>query len=55
MENTNKNKSYEWYLLIDEVSLLATTGEKSPSYVNEENKEAWRRYSNRVIMKSFRS
>lgn len=40
MNKDNGHKSYEWYLLFDEITCLVTGGEECPSYVNEENKEA---------------
>ena len=49
MENNNQHKHYQWYLQFDEITWRATFGDECPPFVNEENKEAWRRYLNQVI------
>lgn len=42
-------KSYRWYLEIEEVSGEISSASLFPPYVNEENKETWRRYLKQVI------
>lgn len=49
MGNNNQHKRYQWYLQFDEITWRATYGDECPPFVNEENKEAWRRYLNQVI------
>lgn len=49
MENHNQHKRYRWYLQFDEITRLASSADECPPFVNEENKEAWRRYLNKVI------
>ena len=49
MENHNQHKRYRWYLQFDEITWLASSADECPPFVNEENKEAWRRYLNKVI------
>ena len=49
MKNNNQHKRYRWYLQFDEITRLASSADECPQFVNEENKEAWRRYLNKVI------
>ena len=49
MKNNNQHKRYRWYLQFDEITWLASSADECPQFVNEENKEAWRRYLNKVI------
>lgn len=49
MGNNNQHKRYRWYLQFDEITWQASSADECPSFVNEENKEAWRRYLNQVI------
>lgn len=54
MESSNQYKRYRWYLQFDEITWRATYGDECPPFVNEENKEAWRRYLNQVIKKHLK-
>lgn len=44
-----QHKSYQWDLEIQEVTWHTIYGHSFPPFVNEENKEAWRRYLNQII------
>ena len=48
MENNNQHKRYRWYLQFDEITWPGAYYNECPPFVNEENKEAWRRYLNKV-------
>ena len=49
MENNNQHKRYRWYLQFNEITWQASYADECPLFVNEENKEAWRSYLNKVI------
>ena len=49
MENNNQHKRYQWYLQFDEKTWQTSYADECPPFVNEENKEVWRRYLNKVI------
>ena len=49
MENNNQHKRYQWYLQFDEITWQTSYADECPPFVNEENKEVWRRYLNKVI------
>lgn len=47
--NNTQHKSYLWHLDIEPFTWHTFYGEQCPSFVTEENKEAWKRYLTKII------
>ena len=55
MNNINpQHKSFLWHLDFEPFTWHTFYGEQCPSFVTEENKEAWRRYLTKVIKKHLK-
>lgn len=54
MDNTTQHKSFLWHLDIEPFTWHTFYGEQCPSFVTEENKEAWKRYLMKVIKKHLK-
>ena len=49
--NNTQHKSFLWHLDFEPFTWHTIYGEQCPSFVTEENKEAWQRYLKKVIKK----
>ena len=54
MDNTTQHKSFLWHLDIEPFTWHTFYGEQCPSFVTEDNKEAWKRYLMKVIKKHLK-
>lgn len=52
--NTTQHKSFLWHLDFEPFTWHTFYGEQCPSFVTEENKEAWKRYLKKVIKKHLK-
>ena len=52
--NNTQHKSFLWHLDFEPFTWHTFYGEQCPPFVNEENKEAWRRYLTKVIKKHLK-
>lgn len=52
--NILQHKSFLWHLDIEPFTWHTFYGERCPSFVTEENKEAWKRYLTKVIKKHLK-
>lgn len=52
--NSTQHKSFLWHLDIEPFTWKTCYGEQCPSFVTEENKEAWQRYLKKVIKKHLK-
>ena len=55
MDNITQHKSFLWHLDFEPFTWHTFYGEQCPPFVNEENKEAWRRYLTIVIKKHLKA
>lgn len=55
MNNNTQHKSFLWHLDFEPFTWHTFYGEQCPSFVTEENKEAWRRYLTKVIKKHLKA
>ena len=53
--NNTQHKSFLWHLDIEPFTWHTFYGEQCPSFVTEENKEAWKRYLKKVIKKHLKA
>ena len=53
MSQNIQHKRYQWYLQFDEISWRATYGDECPPFVNEDNKEAWRKIEDTECYKDY--
>lgn len=53
-QNHLQHKSFLWHLDIEPFAWHTFYGEQCPSFVTEENKEAWKRYLTKVIRKHMK-
>ena len=53
--NSTQHKSFLWHLDIEPFTWKTCYGEQCPSFVTEENKEAWQRYLKKVIKKHLKA
>ena len=55
MDNITQHKSFLWHLDFEPFTWHTFYGEQCPPFVNEEIKEAWRRYLTIVIKKHLKA
>ena len=55
MDNITQHKSFLWHLDFEPFTWHTFYGEQYPSFVTEENKEAWKRYLKKVIKKHLKA
>ena len=53
-QNTSQHKSFLWHLAIEPFTWHTFYGEQCPSFVTEDNKEAWKRYLTKLIKKHLK-
>ena len=53
--NNTQHKSFLWYLDFEPFAWHTFYGEQCPPFVTEENKEAWRRYLEKLIKKHLKA
>lgn len=54
-QNNIQHKSFLWHLDIEPFTWHTFYGEQCPSFVTEENKEAWRRYLTKIVKKHLKA
>ena len=54
-QNNPQHKSFLWHLDFEPFTWHTFYGEQCPTFVTEENKEAWRRYLTKVIKKHLKA
>ena len=52
--NNTQHKSFLWHLAIEPFTWHTFYGEQCPSFVTEDNKEAWKRYLTKIIKKHLK-
>lgn len=52
--NNTQHKSFLWHLAIEPFTWHTFYGEQCPSFVTEDNKEAWKRYLTKLIKKHLK-
>ena len=53
--NNTQHKSFLWHLAIEPFTWHTFYGEQCPSFVTEENKEAWKRYLTKIVKKHLKA
>ena len=53
-QNNPQHKSFLWHLSIEPFTWHTFYGEQCPSFVTEDNKEAWKRYLTKVVKKHLK-
>ena len=53
-QNNPQHKSFLWHLDIEPFTWHSFYGEQCPSFVTEDNKEAWKRYLTKIIKKHLK-
>ena len=53
-QNNLQHKSFLWHLAIEPFTWHTFYGEQCPSFVTEDNKEAWKRYLTKVVKKHLK-
>lgn len=54
MNNNTQHKSFLWHLDIEPFTWRTFYGEQCPSFITEENKEAWKRYLTKAVKKHLK-